>query len=413
MRYRTRGGTARQRPAKHRHPRGPVLRLAVLLLAVPLGEAVGQSPASGVLRAELNGRSVDLRLARHRAYPVFNATELARGLLSEGTIAGQSMRARLGGRDLVFEAGSPFFRLGDSTYQLANAPYEWGGAFWIPSDFLTAWWPSAVGSGDRLAGAGPADIAAVPVTLRPRRDPSRPMRVIIDPGHGGKDPGTLSRGTREKDIVLGIGRALARSLEAKGGVEPILTRDTDVFIPIQERSRFAVRRGGELFLSIHVNSVPRGSSASGFETYFLGLERSEEAREVALRENSVIQFENGSDPAIADDLQFILTGLDRNENIVESRRFAGCVQNSMRRTYTSHRDRGVKQGKFWVLLGALAEMPSVIVEVGFVTNAAERRLMSSTSGQEEIAAALAEAIADYKAFLDSDLGSGGAGGGSC
>jgi N-acetylmuramoyl-L-alanine amidase len=382
-------------------------------LAAPLGGAVGQSPASGTLRAELNGRSVDLRIAQHRAYPAFNAIDLARGLLSEGTVAGQSMRARLAGRDLVFEAGSPFFRLGNSTYQLANAPYEWGGAFWVPSDFLTEWWPRAVGSVDGLA-AGPTDFGEIPVTPRPRRDPSRPMRVIIDPGHGGRDPGTLSQGTREKDIVLGISRALARALEAIGGFEPILTRDTDVFIPIEERSRIAVRRDGELFVSVHVNSVPgRGSSASGFETYFLGLERSEEAREVALRENSVIQFENGGGSGITDDLQFILTGLDRNENTVESRRFAGCVQNSMRRAYAGRRDRGVKQGKFWVLLGALSQMPSVIVEVGFVTNAAERRLMSSSAGQVEIAAALAEAIADYKAFLDTEAGAGGPGGGSC
>jgi N-acetylmuramoyl-L-alanine amidase len=403
-----------RRPEGCRRLRGRALRLAALSLAVPLGQAVGQSPPRGTLRAELNGRSVDVRIARHRAYPAFNAIELARGLLSEGLVAGQSMRARLGGRDLVFEAGSPFFRLGESTYQLANVPYEWGGAFWIPSDFLTEWWPRAVGSVAGLAAGGPAEVSEIPVTPRPRRDPSRPMRVILDPGHGGKDPGTLSQGVREKNIVLGIGRALARALEARGGFEPILTRDTDVFIPIEERSRIAVRRQGELFVSIHVNSVPgRGSSARGFETYFLGLERSEEAREVALRENSVIQYENGGDAGITDDLQFILTGLDRNENIVESRRFAGCVQNSMRRAYASRRDRGVKQGKFWVLLGALSEMPSVIVEVGFVTNAAERRLMSSASGQQEIAAALAEAIAGYKAFLDTEAGASESGGGSC
>jgi N-acetylmuramoyl-L-alanine amidase len=389
--------------------------VAVLALAVPLGQAVGQSPASGTLRAELNGRTVDLRIARHRAYPAFNAIELARALLSEGAVARQSMRARLGGRDLVFEAGSPFFRLGDSTYQLANAPYEWGGAFWIPSDFLTEWWPSAVGSGDRLAGADLADFAPAPITPRPRRDPSRPMRVIIDPGHGGRDPGTLSQGVREKDIVLGVSQALVRALEARGGFEPSMTRDRDIFIPIEERSRIAVRREGELFVSIHVNSVPGrgGSTANGFETYFLGLERSEEAREVALRENSVIQYEDGAGAAIEDDLQFILTGLDRNENTVESRRFAGCVQNSMRRTYASRRDRGVKQGKFWVLLGALAQMPSVIVELGFITNSSERRLMSGSAGQEQIAAALAEAIADYKAFLDTEAGGGGGGGGSC
>ena len=315
--------------------------LAALLLVALFGQAAAQAPAGGKLRVELNGRAVDLRVARHRAYPAINGIELARGLLADGTVAAQTMRARLGGRELVFEAGSPFFRLGEATYQLANAPYEWGGAFWIPSDFLTQWWPSAVGSSGRLAGAGPADLA-VPITSRPRRDPSRPMRVIIDPGHGGKDPGTLAQGVREKDVVLGIGRALVRALEARGGFEPSLTPDRDVFIPIQDRSRIAVRRDGELFVSIHVNSAPGrgGTRANGFETYFLGLERSEEAREVALRENSVIQYENGGGAGIENDLQFILTGLDRNENTVESRRFAGCVQNAISSSRPLHRRDG-------------------------------------------------------------------------
>ena len=374
------------------------------MLAAPLTQVAGQAPPEGTVAAELNGRAVELRVARHRPYPAFNASELADALLNQGVFTGQYMNARVGGTALVLEAGSPFFRFGNSTYQLANSPYQWGGAFWVPSDFLTEWWPRVVGDGGvRLA----TDLPEPDATLveRTSRDPNRPMRVILDPGHGGKDPGTLTRGAREKDIVLGIGRALHRELAAKVGFEPVLTRDTDVFIPIEQRSRIAIQRGGELFVSIHVNSVPGSSRASGFETYFLGMERSEEAREVALRENSVIQFEDGAGP-VTDDLQFILTGVDRNANLVESRHFAGCVQNMMRETRGARGDRGVKQGKFWVLLGALAEMPSVIVEVGFITNATEREFLVSSSGQQQVAAALADAIAGYKRYLESVTGSG-------
>jgi N-acetylmuramoyl-L-alanine amidase len=378
--------------------------LDALALAAPLGPLAGQSPAGGTLAAELNGRAVELRVARHRQYAAFNAAELAGALLNQGTFAGPYMSARVGGTELILEAGSPFFRFGNSTYQLANSPYQWGGAFWVPSDFLTEWWPRVVGDGGvRLAAELPEPDPSV--VERSSRDPSRPMTVIIDPGHGGRDPGTLTRGAREKDIVLAIGRTLRWELASRGGFDPILTRDTDVFIPIEQRSRIAVERGGELFVSIHVNSVPGSSRASGFETYFLGMERSEEAREVALRENSVIQFEDGAGP-VTDDLQFILTGVDRNANLVESRHFAGCVQNMMRDTRGARGDRGVKQGKFWVLLGALAEMPSVIVEVGFITNATEREFMLSSSGQAQIAEALADAIEGYKRYLESVAGSG-------
>ncbi|MGH7541952.1 MAG: N-acetylmuramoyl-L-alanine amidase family protein, partial [Gemmatimonadota bacterium] len=240
--------------------------------------------------------------------------------------------------------------------------------------------------------------AEVPAPTPARADPDRPWRVVIDAGHGGRDPGTVGRRSREKDIALSIATELARRLEAVPGFVPVLTRDGDEFVRVRDRPRFAVEREGDLFLSIHANSAP-SRSAYGYETYFLGLARTEEARQVAMRENAAMELEEGHDPAATDDLQFILAGLDRNENLLESRRFAGYVQNGLRQARGRDGDRGVKQGPYWVLLGALTEMPSILVEVGFVSNAQEERVLRSRDGQTRIARALAEAIEGYRADL--------------
>jgi N-acetylmuramoyl-L-alanine amidase len=179
-------------------------------------------------------------------------------------------------------------------------------------------------------------------------------------------------------------------------IEPAMTRDTDVYVRHDDRSAFAVEQGGDLFVSIHANSVPSASSARGFETYFLGPARSEEARRVALRENRTPDV-GEADAGSIDDRRFILTGLDRTENISESRRFAGFVQNALREARGAGvPDRGVKQGPWWVLLGALARMPSVIIEVGFVSNPREEAYLASADGQREVARAIARAIVTYR-----------------
>ena len=153
-------------------------------------------------------------------------------------------------------------------------------------------------------------------------------------------------------------------------------------------------RAGDLFVSIHANAAA-DERARGFETIFLGEARSEEAREVALRENRGPEVDDaGGSPS---DVQFILAGMDRNENYAESRLFAGFVQNSIRSVRRGGApDRGVIQGPWWVLLGALVRMPSVIVEVGFLSNDEEERYLNGAEGQGAIARAIADAIVAYR-----------------
>lgn len=373
--------------------------IAQVALSGILASAAAQAPAETV-EAEVAGRTVSLAVARHRAYPAVAAEELARALesvLEDVTRNGIFLRARLRGEAVAFEAESPFFRHGDRTVQLANPPYEEGSAFWLPAEFVTRWVseaspPVTEGSTDSRAPGSFPEPAADP--LPARVDPTVPWRVIIDPGHGGRDPGTLGGVSYEKDIVLAIATRLREELEGREMFEPHLTRDTDIYVDLDVRSQFAVDRTGDLFVSIHANAA-EDERARGFETIFLGQARSEEAREVALRENRGPEVDDAA--GSPSDVQFILAGLDRTENLAESRLFAGFVQNSIRTARRGRSpDRGVIQGPWWVLLGALVRMPSVIVEVGFLSNDEEERYLSDAAGQGAIARAIADAIVAYR-----------------
>ena len=173
----------------------------------PRSAAVQARPAGGeAVVAEVDGRAVHLNVVHHRAYPVIDASGLS-AVWEEASLSGVFLLARLGGEEVAFEAGSPFFRYGERTYQLANPPYARDGAFWLPAEFVTGWLAARAPSVEVAAPVAPAD-AVVELPLTGRVDPAVPWRVIIDPGHGGRDPGTLGRVVHEKDIVRSIGRRL-------------------------------------------------------------------------------------------------------------------------------------------------------------------------------------------------------------
>ncbi|MFQ5913588.1 MAG: N-acetylmuramoyl-L-alanine amidase [Nitrospinota bacterium] len=199
-------------------------------------------------------------------------------------------------------------------------------------------------------------------------------KIVLDPGHGGKDPGAVGvvRGIYEKDIVLDISKRMARILRRDLKAKVLLTRTRDVFIPLEERTAFANAHRADLFVSIHANSSP-GRRLSGLETYLLSEATDERALKVAARENGVSTEE-------LSDLQIILSDLRTRGVINRSLPLAESVQKTMfstlTRRYSGVRDLGVKQAPFYVLMGA--QMPSILVEVGFLSNRlGERRLRSS------------------------------------
>ena len=219
-------------------------------------------------------------------------------------------------------------------------------------------------------------------------------RIVIDPGHGGHDTGTVGRsGLQEKDLVLDIALKLKTLVEAKLGSEVLLTREDDTFIPLEERTAMANHSQADLFLSIHANSS-RNRRVSGVETFFLDFASSAEAEEIAARENSSAQktiFE----------LQDLVQKIALKEKIDESRELAQIVQKSvtsqLQKAHSQTRDRGVKQAPFIVLIGA--NMPSILSEVSFVSNPSDEKLLKSSSYRQKLAEALCRGIEAYAEAL--------------
>ncbi|MBE0660235.1 MAG: N-acetylmuramoyl-L-alanine amidase, partial [Bryobacteraceae bacterium] len=218
-------------------------------------------------------------------------------------------------------------------------------------------------------------------------------RVVIDPGHGGHDHGTTGPGgLKEKELVLDLAKRLKDLIEQRLGAEVILTRDSDVFIPLEERTDIANRHRADLFLSVHVNSS-RFRSVSGPEVFYLNFTDSKDDLEVASRENA------GHGKSIFE-LTELLQQIALKDKIAESSEFARHVQRSLYKLAAptaAAKNRGVKKAPFVVLIGA--SMPSILAEVGFVTNAREEAQMKRPEFRDRLAEALYNGVAAYASTL--------------
>jgi N-acetylmuramoyl-L-alanine amidase len=218
-------------------------------------------------------------------------------------------------------------------------------------------------------------------------------RIVIDPGHGGHDPGARAAGLTEAEIVLDIALRLETLLAKEPGVEVVLTRRTDVFVPLEERTAIANREAADLFLSIHVNAS-RNAAARGIETYYLNFATDPSAEAVAARENS-------ASGRLMRSLPEMVQAIALNNKLNESRDFAHLVQRTLVKTlrpqYRHVRDLGVKQAPFVVLIGA--QMPSVLAEVAFITNTTEAALLGRPAYRQRLAQALFDAVLGYQRAL--------------
>ena len=224
-------------------------------------------------------------------------------------------------------------------------------------------------------------------------------RIVIDPGHGGKDPGAVGpNGVLEKDVVLRISRYLKTMLEKDLGVDVIMTRDSDTFIPLHQRTEIANQNAAKLFISIHANAN-KNRTVQGTSTYILGTAKTDEAVEAARLENSVIKLEESPQkyPHLEDE-QFILSSMAQSEFTRESEQLAAAVQNNTSRL-SGLRDRGVKQGDYYVLIGA--SMPNILFETAFISNPAEERKLKTSAFQKKIAKGIFEGIKDFKSLYDA------------
>jgi N-acetylmuramoyl-L-alanine amidase len=222
--------------------------------------------------------------------------------------------------------------------------------------------------------------------------------IVIDPGHGGKDPGTIGvTGTREKDVTLGVSLKLGRLIERHlKDVKVVYTRKDDRFVALYRRGQIANEANGKLFISVHANSMRRKPSPSrGFEVYLLGPGRTAEAIAIAERENSVIELEEGYEERYKDltEENFILVTMARSAHVKASEQFADLVQQELDRT-TPMRNRGVKQAGYMVLVGP--SMPNVLIETAFISNREDERLLRTESVQMKIADAIFRAVKRYR-----------------
>ena len=255
----------------------------------------------------------------------------------------------------------------------------------------------------KTSGEGAAEEPSIPQpTHRGERSLTRVLglkigKIVIDPGHGGHDTGTIGpTGLEEKDLVLDVAMRLGKLIEQKLGAQVVYTRTDDTFVPLEERTAIANQAKADLFISIHANSS-EDPAARGIETFYLNLTDSEEARRVAARENALAQ-------ASIHDLQSLVEKIARNEKIDESRELATEIQTGltkrMQRVSRQQRNRGVKRAPFVVLLGA--NMPSILSEIGFISNPADEAALKKGEQRQRVAEGLLAGITHY---LDN-LGSG-------
>lgn len=227
--------------------------------------------------------------------------------------------------------------------------------------------------------------------------------VVIDPGHGGHDPGCSGSSTREKHLALAIGLKLEYLLQQKfPSIKVIMTRDEDVFIPLHKRAAIANRNQADLFISIHCNFMPGSKATRGTETFVLGLHRAEENLKIAKRENAAILLEEDYEKNYDYDPNspegHIMLTMFQSAYLDQSILFAEKAENQMKKT-AGRRSRGVKQAGFVVLRETT--MPSVLVETGFLSNQGEEAFLKTEGGQMKIARSLLEAFEAYKEEVES------------
>ncbi len=259
---------------------------------------------------------------------------------------------------------------------------------------------------DRPKSATPPDsaqLASPPKPAKPRTGGQQSLvralglklgKVVIDPGHGGHDQGTTGpTGLLEKDLVLDVALKLGAMIEEKLGSEVVYTRTTDVFIPLEERTAMANQHRADLFISIHANSSPY-KSISGAEVYYLNFTTSKSALEVAARENAA----HGKSIF---ELQDLIQKIALKDKVDESREFAAKLQTSLHGAWsklnTTAKNRGVKKAPFVVLIGA--SMPSVLAEIGFLSNPRDEQTLRNPESLAKLAEALFKGVQQYASTL--------------
>jgi N-acetylmuramoyl-L-alanine amidase len=383
--------------------RRPVALLSAALLSIATSTLSSQAaPAAWRLEGAVPAQ---VREAVDRGYAALPVSALA-SLGAELAFEGQTVLARLAAGEVRFTPGSAVVSVAGSARTLGNPVYSEGGQLYVPVEFFVRYLAEAAGGGlqvevaervvRRVAVAASPPSPRAGVTASAGVSTTRGVHrrlVVVDAGHGGRDPGARGpAGTREKDVTLRVAHMVAALLRDDPTLDVRMTRDRDTLIALHDRARFANRWRSDgqpaVFISIHCNAN-ESRSEKGFETYFLSEARTADARRVEAFENASVRFE---EQAPAGPLAFILTDLRQNHYLRESGDWAQMIQDGLRTIHPGP-NRGVKQAGFAVLRGTF--MPSVLVEIGFISNAREEQMLLDREMEASIAQRLADSVRAY------------------
>jgi len=324
----------------------------------------------------------------------FKATELNKAFhakINDDKID-QRLFINLYDEQIIFLIDTSYIKFRDKIYNFKYPVRSEEGKYYIPNLFLKKILPKLFP--DKIKYSGKNLIAE-----NPRDDSIK--RIVIDPGHGGKDPGAVSTNKKnyEKNISLGVAKKLKKIISKELDCEVLITRTKDEFISLQERTQFANSKSADLFISLHCNAHER-KTANGIEVYYLSTAKTDDARAVEALENSVVYDFEGGNEAVKkyDDLSFILADMAQNEHLKESSELAIKLQENLIES-TNAFNRGVKQANFYVLRGTF--MPAVLIELGFLSNRKEEKKLVTASYQETLANAIYEGIKNFKLKYDN------------
>lgn len=293
------------------------------------------------------------------------------------------------GEQFIFLLNSPFYTFKQSVFNMQYPLLQVGANYYVPTTFIM----------DNLPLHFPGQIQNKKGTLYlPQPKDKSVKRIVIDPGHGGKDPGAVGpNGTRESMINLNVALRLKHLLEQELGLEVLMTRTDDRFVSLGDRTKFANDNKADLFISIHTNAS-RTNGAQGIETYYLSTKSTTESRAVEALENSVVElYEGAGAKQKYEALDFILMDMLQTEHLEHSNDLATLVQHNLVAGVQA-KNRGVKQANFYVLRGAF--MPAILIEMGFISNPEEEALLANPQYQDRLAQAIFESIKRFKYNYD-------------
>ncbi len=400
----------------------PAGGLLILLGAVaPL--AAAPAPDAVVVRTARGETRIMVR-SDPGSGPMIPASPFLRALGVSPEFRGAWVEFRIGPEPFRFLLGVPMVMHGSDPVPISASAVMRGDTLFLPLQFAGEILPSRLGARfswddsagrlvDRTPAAPPSVVAhtaaAGGAPVNPAGGLVRRHSVTIDPGHGGIDPGNpglqFPRGVTEKHVTLAVGLLLREELQARG-VRVRMTRTTDTLIDLRHRGR-SCTEDCDLFVSLHVNSLrrrPGYQQVRGFETYFLGEAKTEDAARVARMENDAVRFERPSEEETVRGIDFILKDLQMNEHLRESARFATLVQEHLGRVHPGE-DRGVRAGNYIVL--NTARRPAALIEMGFSTNPQDGRLLTTPASQRALARSMADAIVAYLSEYERRTGAMG------